>query len=80
MYLETKIKFQKLHILLVLTLNKCRSIFLLQMDAKLSDAAIVSQFVSENGRYFRLNPNLVMCFQDIINNENKWNPGSFIVF
>ena len=50
------------------------------MDAKLSDAAIVSQFVSENGRYFRLNPNLVMCFQDIINNENKWNPGSFIVF
>ncbi|XP_071808816.1 uncharacterized protein [Asterias amurensis] len=44
------------------------------MDAKLSDASIVSQFVSENGRYFRLNPNLVMCFQDIVNNENKWNP------
>lgn len=44
------------------------------LDAKLSDATQVNQFVSENGRYFRLNPNIVLCFQDIVNNENKWNP------
>ncbi|XP_038060132.1 uncharacterized protein LOC119731158 [Patiria miniata] len=43
-----------------------------QMDVLLSDNSTVKQFASEDGRYFRLSPHLLLCYQDLINQERKW--------
>ncbi|XP_022111291.1 uncharacterized protein LOC110990548 [Acanthaster planci] len=49
-----------------------------QLGVLLSDDATVNQFTSEDGRYFRLSPHLLLCYQDLVSQEKKWNTGAKI--